>query len=97
MMTDAGLPKELVIATLVHRVVTDDNIAAEDNHYGECNHRQLVITIDGGAHQDRQKQTLLHEVLEAVNHEYHIDLSHNQIEQLECAMFAFLRDNPGVF
>jgi hypothetical protein len=72
-------------------------MAAEDGHYGDCNHRQLTIRIDSGADPERQAQTLMHEALEAINDQYHVKLGHDQIEQLEGALFALLRDNPEVF
>ncbi|MFA5387844.1 MAG: hypothetical protein WC322_05700 [Candidatus Paceibacterota bacterium] len=91
------LPKKLKIGAVEYSVFSDHNMAAEDNKYGECNFRRLVIRIDSGAHDDRQRQTLMHEALEAADEHYHIKLTHDQIEQLEAAISALLLDNPGVF
>lgn len=91
------LPKSVRIGAQTYTVIADPNLAAEDDCFGQRNSRRLTISIDSGAHEDRQAQTLMHEALEAANHEYHVKLTHDQIEQLECAVFALLRDNPGVF
>jgi len=96
-MKKHGLPDSIRVGGQVYQVRHDDDMAAEDGRYGLCNTRQLLIEIDGGSAPTRQHQTLIHEALEAINCEYHAQLSHDQIEQLEGALFALLRDNPGVF
>ena len=53
-----------------YRVHLSPDLAAEDGLSGACNRRRLVIELDSGAHPSRQKQTLLHEILEAIDHEF---------------------------
>jgi hypothetical protein len=92
-----GLPDSVFVGGQEYEVFEDENLACEDDRFGECNHRRLFITIDMGAHHARKWETLLHEALEAINHQYRIGLSHDQTEQLECALYAFTRQNPDFF
>jgi len=91
------LPDEVRIGPQVYTVIPDPDIAAEDNEFGSCNRRRLEIRIDSNAHPSRQYQTLIHEALEAINFEYHIQLNHDQIEQLEAALRSLILDNPNYF
>ncbi len=91
------LPDSIRVGAQTYRVEVDPDIAAEADHLGECNHRQLTIKIDSGAAPQRQQQTLVHEALEAINCEYGICLAHEQINQLEGALYALLVQNPEVF
>jgi hypothetical protein len=91
------LPDSIRIGAQIYRVEGDPDMAAEDGNYGCCNRRQFVIKIDSGAAPQRQQQTLLHEALEAINGEYAIGLEHEQINQLEGALYALLVQNPGIF
>jgi len=93
----ASLPDCIHVGPLSYKVTSEPHIAAEDGHYGECNHRRLTISIDSGAHPDRQRQTLVHESLEAINDQYSVGLSHDQIERLEGPLFALYSDNHGIF
>lgn len=44
-----------------------------------------------------RQQVFIHELVEAMNLEYDLKLRHHTIEQLECALYQVIIDNPSMF
>ena len=92
----AAMPKSIKIAGLRYDVAAVDNLILERGNFGECNVQKQTITLDKGNRTDKQKETLLHEMLEAMNTHYNIDLSHHQLSLVSVAMTAALLDNENL-
>jgi len=71
----------------VKEVPTEE--AAEAN-WGFCDTGNRIIYVDINAPEDEAKSTLLHEVIEAINYTYDLELDHTQIQTLEAALFEAL-------
>ena len=71
-------------------------LKAEMSDYGECTAAECLIEI--GTHQcDTQKRdTLLHEVLHAVEHELNVTVTEKAIRMLATGLLAVLRHNPAL-
>ncbi len=80
-----------------HYTVHLDERLAHGEKFGETNLATLEITIDATSQPGRQRQTLVHEIVEALNHELHIGLRHQQIELLEAGLYQVIKDNPSLF
>ena len=67
----------------------DDGSVSMGRHCGS----QEIIEINPNYSPSAQANTLLHEIIEAVNWSYELGLEHNQITALDCALFQILKDN----
>ncbi len=90
------IPESLRVGAQVYTVGFDKNIR-DSGLAGECNFRALTIKVLDDRPPTRIQETFCHELVEAVNYEYGINLRHKQVTQLGMALYQILRDNPGVF
>ncbi len=76
------------------------NNAAGFGHYGECNHEQLVITVDPDQADLMIRETILHEILHAccsitgIADELGDKLEESVVMRLSPVIMGFLEDNP---
>lgn len=75
------------------RLVMDDGSAALGHHKGAIN----AIIINSSYPAEIQSMTLLHEIIEAINHNFELGLEHNQICTLEEGLYQVLKDNNLCF
>jgi Zn-dependent peptidase ImmA (M78 family) len=70
-----------------------------DQLFGQVDYRKRSIRISNRADEIRQRETLLHEILHAVDEAVDGDLNEHQISVISRGLFAVLRDNPelGIF
>lgn len=71
--------------TLVIKTKPLDNIA------GEYSFQDLQIRINSSLLTSAQQETLFHEMVEAANHIYELNLSHNKIQILGAAMLQMVK------
>ena len=62
---------------------------------GLCDEHTQTITVLEGLHPEDERETLLHEVLHAVDHAMHCELSEHQVSALSRGLLAVLIDNPA--
>lgn len=66
----------------------------EDNEYlGYFSAKMRKIWIDGTMKQEQQEQTLFHEIIEAINSDLALNLSHDNIDRIEHAIYYVLTKN----
>ncbi len=87
-----GLPEKVKIGGLIFDV-NYDSIAADRDVFGEISFMQQKITIDSGIKPDKQEETLIHEIVEAINSSYAIGLEHDKLTVLAYALHQVLKDN----
>jgi len=61
--------------------------------WGLADFSKQVITIDARCGKNRQRLTLLHEIIEVINNNQEMGLEHRTISALEAALFQVLEDN----
>lgn len=66
------IPKKLNITGLQYEVVRKDGLSANRNLFGEISFMGQVISIDSSLKEDKQHETLLHEIVEALNNHYEL-------------------------
>jgi hypothetical protein len=86
------VPQSVKIASIPYRVILDESLRAHEEH-GTANYTMAQIRLDSFGTPERIRKTFWHEVLEAMDFEYHIRLDHDQIERLETAIDQFVEDN----
>jgi hypothetical protein len=87
------IPKKVKVGGQTYKVREDR--ATVD--FGSVNFQTLEIQIDASAAIGRREQSFLHEIIEAVNKEFDVELTHHQIELLEGGLYQVIVDNPTVF
>lgn len=63
---------------------------------GESLFREGIINICHEACDDIASLALVHEILEIINNEHGLNLSHSKIQSLGSAIHQVLKDNPGL-
>ena len=98
-MTTIIPPTQRTIEISGHKIAVqlDDHLLSDRSHYGEWCYRDLSIIIDKTSDATVRKQTLLHEVIEAINELHELDLEHNKIQTLATSLFQVLATNTDIF
>lgn len=65
------------------------------DEYGICDHNAQTLHIQGDLAPDQERDTLLHEVLHAVDEAMGTNLEEAQVRSLATGLLAVLRDNPS--
>ena len=75
-------------------VKTVPNLAADTRQIGQYSHRFQEIRIDAGSTEQQKNETLIHEILEAVDCIYDLNLDHdNQLCKLSVILHQIITDN----
>jgi len=79
-----------------YKLIFDSNLVKVDNKLGHCHPNFLEIKIDDSYAQPVQAETLIHEILEALNYALTLNLEHDKICQLSTGLYQVLHDNKEV-
>jgi len=70
-------------------------VNADEGFVGRCHPNSQLIEIEGRLPSDKKKQTLLHEVIHAINFEYgNLRLSERNTDIFATALLSLFKDNP---
>lgn len=69
---------------------------AEDD-MGECDDENQLISVCEGLPLGNEQDTVLHELIHALDKQFTIKLKESQVATLATALLVFLKDNPKVF
>lgn len=61
---------------------------------GECRKQSLELLVSTEASPDQQRDTLLHEVIHAIDYTAKLNMSEDQVHALAGLLLAVFRDNP---
>lgn len=86
-------PKTLRIGGFDFSVILTDPDDIDSN-MGEFEKEKNRIRIADIISEDLQDSALIHEMIEALNYIYELNLDHNVITSLEGGFYQFLKDNP---
>jgi hypothetical protein len=65
----------------------------EDSEFGECDFDKMEISVNTDKGVDHQRDTLVHEILHAIDYDCKLKLSESQIRSLGRDIFQVLRVN----
>lgn len=91
------IPKLLKIGGLTVVVEQSRMLASSRDKFGEYSFMEQKITIDQFLSDDKKAATLLHEILEALNGYFELDISHAKLTVLGFALYQVLSDNELQF
>jgi hypothetical protein len=88
------IPKKLKIGGHIYTVKHRDRFREDGvEKTGSCLSVHTTLWIDNNPSKSQQESTLIHEILEALNNENELNLTHQQISTLECGLYQVLKDN----
>ena len=105
MASSTKRPAQVKIVGKVYkvRVVTERADGFEDGDYGDCDNDQLVIRIIAGRSIANDQDTLLHEILHAIEFQMGLDGAINKkvsveqrIQGTATGLLAVMKDNPAL-
>ncbi len=74
------LPKQVRIGSILYKVEAEEALIAKaEGSTGYCNNTRAVIGIDASLADDIAHEVLTHEVVEAINYQLQLGLTHTQI------------------
>jgi hypothetical protein len=88
----ATCPTKISILSKVYRVDRQDK--AENQ--GLCLNQQLVIAIQTGNALGQEQDTVLHEVLHAVDYAMQTKMNERQIAAIATGLLSVLKENPSL-
>lgn len=87
--------KEIKIAGYRVKILIDKKLMGNEARLGEYSPFEQRIKIASGLTKQQKDETLIHEILEAINDIYELGLDHNeQLCKLSVALHQILVDNP---
>lgn len=91
------IPDKLKIGGMVWRVFFEEHLSSGRELFGETRFMSQEIAIEKRAHPQRCEETLLHEIIEVINHNCELKLEHYKITALASCLYQVLKDNNLVF
>ena len=89
-----NFPKKLKILGHKYVIVLQDQNKTGNSHLGTHWGKESKIWINSNQCQEMREETLLHEVLEAINYHLELKLKHENLVRLENALYQLLKENP---
>lgn len=81
------------IGGINYRIEYKKDLTRDRGHLGECCGNNATIGLDDNLDYNVERKVLLHEIIEAINFEYELNLEHNKISIFETALYQILIDN----
>jgi len=92
-------PKTIKVLNAVYTIDYHDTLELNDEPaYGICDYDKKIISIATGCHELIMRETILHELIHAIDLEYHIDTADDE-HVADCYAAAFIKtfaDNKGL-
>lgn len=89
-------PKSVRVMGKTYRLIWDCEDLEEDMSAGDHSQRHLAIRVAARYAEEEQRETVLHELCHAVEHQLGLDLEEEQVRQMSVGLFAIFQDNPGL-
>jgi len=87
------IPKTLKIGGHIFEVILKDRNRDGGSNPASINTGICKIWIDNKQAKSQVESSLIHEIIEAIDYLYGLDLEHKQIEVIESAFYQVLKDN----
>ena len=88
-------PISIVVVGKTYSASFVDSVDDEDSN-GEHDLQKQQIKVKNSIHEVLQRDTLLHEVLHAIDEQLDLRMKHRQIHALAVALLQVLRENPAL-
>lgn len=78
------------------RLIADPTLARDHDCWAMLRPAANEIAVDPTVAAERQGESLIHEIIEALNARLEIGLTHDRLTALAAGLYAVLRDNPAL-
>ena len=85
------------IGGYLYRLAQDPRLIAASGLWGQCNHVDKILKVDGTINNREFLSVRIHETFEAVKANRELDLPHSELQNLEDAMHEVLVDNAKLY
>ena len=92
-----NIPKSLKILAHEYEIEIDPEMLIAGSSMGLCCSNILKIKVAGGIPKSMQADTILHEIIEALNYQLELGLDHNVISSLSASLLSVIIDNKLEF
>lgn len=82
--------QRVTVLDSIYEIMPSDRIHAREN-WGECSPTHNTILLDSALSGQKYEQVLIHEIIEAINFEYDIQMRHDVLTMLANALYLFLK------
>ena len=90
-MPNVALPKQIKI---VGKTYVVEEIPEMDEDCGACYDTKQLIKIAGDLPQELSQDTLLHEVMHAIDYQMHLNLKERHVSAMASGLMAVIKENP---
>ena len=88
------IPKKIKIGGFDYDIILDNLLRKAGNEYpGTHSQWEQKIFISNDQHQQQQEESLIHEIIEAINRGNDLKMEHPTISTLSYALYQVLKDN----
>ena len=92
-----NIPDKIKIGGFNIKVQKKDRLGIDHNKFGDYNGNLLLIRLCSDNCKEQDNETLIHEIFEAVNGKYELELPHQTITILGAVFHQIIVDNPEMF
>lgn len=89
--------KTINILGMEYALEWDTNAIQDHQKAGYCASSRCAIGLDSSLEKQRLGETLLHEIVEAIDFELQLDLKHEILSALAFAVYSVIKNNPELF
>ena len=89
-------PAKVKVLGKVYAIQYTEGAPLADDDDGECDPSNQTITVRTGQSLECEQDTVLHEVIHAIENLQGLKLKHSDVVRLTTAIHALIRDNPGL-
>lgn len=90
-------PDRAAVVGKVYRIQYVKGQPLAEDDMGECDDENQLISVAEGLPLGNEQDTVLHELIHALDKQFTLKLKEAQVSGLATALLAFLKDNPKVF
>lgn len=91
------IPAFLKIGGLEVSVEQSTSLAVARDKFGEYSFMEQKITLDSNLPESKKTETLMHEILEALNGYLQLEMPHDKLSALSFALHQVMRENKLEF
>ena len=92
-----NVPTTIKIAGVTYTIEAVSQLRAEENCSGRVLFNKAVIQLDDSLCAEIAGATLLHEVIEVINSENELKMSHRTIQSMATQLYGVVKDNVEMF
>jgi hypothetical protein len=92
-----NVPSTIKIAGVTYTIEAVSQLRAEENCSGRVLFNKAIIQLDDSLCAEIASATLLHEVIEIINCENELKMSHRMIQSMATQIYGVIKDNVEMF